>query len=82
MLQLSTEKALRYQVSLEKRFKKLVSVLAIFILVTRTGEKADEIAEIAKTAEIVETVRANKDSKKSKGSENPRSNFARVLCIR
>lgn len=61
--------------SLKKRLKKLVSVLATFMLVTRIRGKEVEIAEASKIAKGIETVEAGKNGKESKDGENPRSNF-------
>ena len=87
MLQLSPEVALRHQVSLEKRLKKLVLVLATSMPMIETKVEAVETAKTAKTFEIAKTAKAieitgtDKDGKENKGSENPRSNLAQVLCI-
>lgn len=75
MLQLLPERALSNQVSLEKRLKKLVLVLAICTPVTRTRKKAFETAETAKTAE------ASKNGEENEGGENLRSNLAQILYI-
>ena len=79
--------------SLEKKFKKLVLILATFTPVTRTRKKAVETTEtvktaeavktskIAKTAKTIETVGAGKNSEESKSGENSRFNIAQVSCI-
>lgn len=63
--------------SLEKWCKKLVSVLPISTLVTRTKE---EVIETAETAEAVEATGASKNSKKIEGGEHL-GNFAWVSYI-
>ena len=78
MLQLSTERTLRHQVSPET--KKLVSVLVTSTLVTRTRKKTVETAEALETAKVIETAETDKDGKKNKSKYQ--KHFARVLCIR
>ena len=68
--------------SLEKKLKKVVWVLAFSTQMTRTREKVFRIANTDKTAKAIETARAGKDGKKSESGENPRSNLEQVLYIR
>ena len=60
--------------------KKLVSVLATFMLVTGTRKEMVETAEALKTSKAVETVGIGKDGGKSEGEYL--QNLAQVLCIR
>lgn len=76
------EAALRHQVSLEKKLKKLVLVLATFTPVTETRKETVETIKTAKTAKVVKIARGAEDGKESEGGWNPRSNFSQVLCIR
>lgn len=68
MLQLSSEKILRYQISLERICKKLVSVLTTSTLVTKIRK------------EVVQIARAGKNGKESKSSKYL-ENLAQVLCL-
>lgn len=59
---------------MEKKLKKLVSVLATSMPVSRTREEVVETFKIAKTAEAIETAGAGKDGEESKDGEDLRSN--------
>ena len=58
--------------------KKLVSILAIFTLVTTTRKKAFKTPKISKTTETVGTTRGHENSK---GGEYPKTILTQVLYI-
>lgn len=72
VLEISLKRVLRYQVSPEKIFIKLISVLATSILVAIAGKEISGIAETKKTGE---------NGENSKNEDKNWTNLAQVLYI-